>query len=219
MLHQKSQLREDQSRRWVCLGNLAGQSSWLMWPKSGGTPRRFAALDFETADYGRDSACSLAIVVGEGTQIVDKGYFLIRPPRSTILFTYIHGLTWSHVAEQPTFGELWPVAARLLDGVEFIAAHSAAFDRSVLYACCTKAGHTPPATPFYCTVKLARKAWNLRPTKLPDVCRFLNFPLKHHDAASDAMACAHIVLATRQQNIPLTGKLGPYKGWLDRSTR
>ena len=28
-------------------------------------PVRFAALDFETADYGRDSACALSIVIVE----------------------------------------------------------------------------------------------------------------------------------------------------------
>ena len=61
---------------------------------------RFAAIDFETADTGRDSACALAIIVVEGTKIVDKGYFLIRPPRRQFLFTYIHGITWDHVIER-----------------------------------------------------------------------------------------------------------------------
>lgn len=182
-------------------------------------PERFAAIDFETADTGRDSACALAIIVVEGTKIVDKGYFLIRPPRRQFLFTYIHGITWTQVAKEPTFGELWPTAAKLLDGVEFIAAHSASFDRSVLYTCCNDHGHTPPATPFYCTVKLARTAWDIRPTKLPDVCRHLKLPLVHHQAESDATACANIVIAARAQGIPLCGKLGKYTGHLSRSLR
>ena len=49
--------------------------------------------------------------------------------------------------------------------------------------------------PFLCTVKLARATWNLYPTKLPDVCRHLGLDLDHHDAASDANACARIVVA------------------------
>jgi DNA polymerase-3 subunit epsilon len=42
---------------------------------------------------------------------------------------------------------------------------------------------------------LARKKWKLYPTKLPDVCRYLDIPLNHHEALSDAMACAKIVIA------------------------
>ncbi|QEL14482.1 3'-5' exonuclease [Limnoglobus roseus] len=170
---------------------------------------RFAALDFETADHGRDSACSVGIIVVEGTTVVEKGHFLIRPPRPHILFSYIHGITWAHVQNQPTFGELWPTAAKLLDGVEFIAAHAAAFDRGVLYACCATAGLPRPVHPFYCTVSMARKAWGVKPTKLPNVAQFLGLPLKHHDAESDALACAGIVIAARQQGRPLWGKLNP----------
>ena len=159
---------------------------------------RFAAIDFETADNGADSACAVALVVVDGLTIVETGHFLIRPPRERILFTYIHGIAWEHVKDQPTFGELWPEAAKLLDGVEFLAAHNAPFDRNVLRACCAVAGLPVPALPFQCTVKVARRTWNVRPTKLPDVCRFLNLQLKHHDAESDATACANIVIAARK---------------------
>ena len=132
---------------------------------------RFAAIDFETADYGRDSACSLAIVVVEGTTVVDRGYFLIRPPRRQIHFTYIHGITWADVAMSPSFGEMWPAASQLLSNVEFIAAHNASFDRSVLYTCCAKAGLPLTQLPFYCTVKIARKAWSLRPLRVSTSAR------------------------------------------------
>lgn len=159
---------------------------------------RFAAIDFETADYGPDSACSVALVVVDGLTIVNTGHFLIRPPRDRFHFTYIHGITWDHVKDQPTFGELWPAAEKLLDGVEFLAAHNAPFDRNVLRACCVAAGLPVPAIPFRCTVQVARKTWKVFPTKLPDVCRYLNLPLKHHDAESDATACANIVIAARK---------------------
>lgn len=32
---------------------------------------RFAALDFETADYGRDSACALSVVIVDNDRVVD----------------------------------------------------------------------------------------------------------------------------------------------------
>ena len=69
------------------------------------------------------------------------------------------------------------------------------FNISVLNACCEKADIEPPLIPFKCTVALARKKWKLHPTKLPDVCRYLDIPLNHHEALSDAMACAKIVIA------------------------
>jgi DNA polymerase-3 subunit epsilon len=155
----------------------------------------FVALDFETADQGRDSACSIALVRVEGSAIVRREHHLIRPPRRTFQFTSIHGISWSQVADAPSFAELWPQLAACLDGAQFIAAHNASFDAGVLRACCEQAGLRPPAQPFVCTVQMARQAWNLRPTKLPDVCRHLGLPLRHHDALSDAEACANIVLA------------------------
>jgi DNA polymerase-3 subunit epsilon len=155
----------------------------------------FVALDFETADQGRDSACSIALVRVEGRTIVQREHRLIRPPRRTFVFTSIHGISWSQVADAPTFGELWPQLAPLLAGARFIAAHNASFDAGVMRACCEHAALPPPALPYLCTVKLARDTWNLRPTKLPDVCRHLGLALRHHDALSDAEACAAIVMA------------------------
>jgi len=155
----------------------------------------FVALDFETADPGRDSACSIALVRVEGRRIVQREHRLIRPPQRTFAFTSIHGISWSQVAEAPTFGELWPQLAPLLAGARFIAAHNASFDAGVMRACCEQAALAPPVLPYLCTVKLARDTWNLRPTRLPDVCRHLGLALRHHDALSDAEACAAIVLA------------------------
>jgi DNA polymerase III epsilon subunit-like protein len=39
----------------------------------------FAAIDFETADYGRDSACAVAVVRVEGQAIVDRAYYYVFP--------------------------------------------------------------------------------------------------------------------------------------------
>ena len=178
---------------------------------------RFAAIDFETADDGRDSACALAITVVEGTEIVQEGYFLIRPPRQYFLYTYIHGITWRDVADKPQFAEIWPSVAQLLTGVEFIAAHNASFDRSVLYHCCHSAGLVQPSHTFHCTVKLARQSWGVKPATLPDVCRHLGISLQHHQAESDARACAKIVIAARQQGLPMSRCLGKYSGRLPGS--
>lgn len=159
----------------------------------------FVALDFETADQGRDSACAVALVRVEKNRIVRRAYHLIRPPRTTFTFSYLHGITWRDVASKPGFNELWPDLSDMWENVAFLAAHNAAFDRSVMKACCTASGLKPPQLPFLCTVNLARRVWNIYPTKLPMVCDHLGISLKHHDAASDAEACARIVLAARKK--------------------
>ena len=155
----------------------------------------YVAIDFETADYSADSACAVGLVRVENGRIVRRESRLIRPPRTDFVFTYIHGITWEDVKDQPLFGEVWPQVSDILEGVEFIAAHNAPFDRGVLKACCVAARISPPAIPFKCTVQVARKKWSIHPTRLDNVCKVLGIPLKHHDAASDAEACARILIA------------------------
>lgn len=155
----------------------------------------FLAIDFETANHRRDSACAVGLAVGSGGRIVASESFLIRPPSREFVFTYIHGLTWNDVRGAPTFGELWPTLREWIDGADFLVAHNAPFDKGVLNACCSTYRVRPPNTQFACTVRIARAQWDIRPTKLPDVCQHLRIPLRHHDAASDAKACAQLVLA------------------------
>lgn len=161
----------------------------------------FVAIDFETAGRGRDSACSIGLVKVINGEIVEKAVHLIRPPSEEFLFTHIHGLTWEDVKDAPSFGEIWPKIAPMFDGAQFIAAHNASFDAGVLEACCKLYGLTAPDLPYQCTVQLARKTWALFPTKLSDVCRHLSIELNHHEALSDALACARIVIAASESRL------------------
>lgn len=174
----------------------------------------FVALDFETADQGRDSACSVGLVRVENGIITKKIVQLIRPPRfetgdlftpapAEFMFTYIHGIKPDMVADQPTFREAWPQLAPILRGAQFIAAHNAPFDNGVLNACCEAACLPKPTHRFVCTVRLARSTWSIYPTKLNNVCRHLNIELNHHEALSDALACAQIVIAAEKKGVKI----------------
>lgn len=160
---------------------------------------RFAAIDFETANYRGDSACAVGVVIVERGRIVERLYELIRPPSRQFMFTHIHGLSWSEVHDARSFDAVWEDIAGALAGVEFLAAHNAPFDKGVLGACCATYALPVPEQPFVCTVRLARARWDIRPTKLPDVCRYLGIDLRHHQADSDAEACARIVIAAQQE--------------------
>jgi DNA polymerase III epsilon subunit-like protein len=50
-----------------------------------GAALTFVAIDFETADHGPDSACAVGLVRVSGAEIVERKYYLIRPPRSSFL--------------------------------------------------------------------------------------------------------------------------------------
>ncbi|MEW5729744.1 MAG: 3'-5' exonuclease [Pseudomonadota bacterium] len=156
----------------------------------------FAAIDFETADQGRDSACAVALVVVRDGAVTDAVHHLIRPPRRRILFTHIHGIRWADVEDAPDFGQVWPAIAPLVAAAPFLVAHNAPFDKGVLEGCCAAHGIPSPGKQFVCTVQAARRTWPHLPRhRLPDVCGHLGLELDHHQALSDAMACARILLA------------------------
>jgi len=163
----------------------------------------FTAIDFETADYGRDSACSVGLVRVENNKIVRSESYLIRPPRQTFLFTEIHGLSWADVKDAPTFKQVWHEMDGFFQGSDFFAAHNASFDKGVLNACCAQAGIAVPEQPFRCTVKLARNVLKISPAKLSHVCHHLSIPLNHHNALSDAMACAQIMITVLEHQAEL----------------
>ena len=165
----------------------------------------FTAIDFETANYQRDSACSLAMIKVIDGAIVDRWFALIHPPPGDFVFTYLHGISEADVASAKTFAEHWPDIRAFCRDTPILAAHNAAFDREVLQSCCRFYRIKPPPYRFVCTVQAARWAWPGLPRHTLDaVCRKLNLPLNHHDAQSDAQACARILLRTIQDGYPIS---------------
>lgn len=156
----------------------------------------FVAIDFETAHYDRDSACSVALVRVEHGRIVRREQRLIKPPRrAQWMFQHIHGISRDDVADAPGFGAVWPGLEPLLAGAAGLVAHNAPFDRGVLLASCRGAGLPEPQVGFLDSVRGARKAWNLASASLEAVCAHLDIPLaRHHDALCDAEATAHVWL-------------------------
>lgn len=159
----------------------------------------FAAIDFETANYDRDSACAVGVAIVRDGRMVSLERRLIRPPTQDFYFTYIHGLTWEDVRSAPAFSQVWEDIFPAFADVDFLVAHNAPFDRSVLNACCEGHRLSRPRQKFVCTVEVARSIFEIYPTKLSDVCRKLKIPLDHHEAGSDAEASARILLAAAER--------------------
>ncbi len=155
----------------------------------------FTAIDFETANGSRASACAVALVRVRGGQVVEQIDSLIRPEDGGGFSGFnirIHGIRPSHVVSAPTWAQLWPVVAEFV-GSDALLAHNAPFDRGVWRAVCQLAGIGATEPQFHCTVRLSRRFLPLPSHRLPAVVQALNLPdFRHHEAAADALACAQI---------------------------
>ena len=154
----------------------------------------FAAIDFETANSNRASACAMAVVVVENNQIKDKKSWLIRPKK--LYFDpyniHIHGITENDVINEPEFDELWPIIKDFIKEKTIIA-HNASFDLSVLRYLFNEYGIEFPNLNYSCSIIIAKKTWPGLPSyKLNLIAKHLGIKLKHHDPLEDAMACAEI---------------------------
>lgn len=171
---------------------------------------KIVAIDFETADFGADSACALGIVAIEDGVIARSEARLIRPPRDKFVFTYIHGITWGDVKDEAEFADVWDGFHDYWRDADYLVAHNAPFDRKVLYTCCAKAGRPKPDAPFACTVRIARTHFKFKPANLAYVSGQLGIGLKHHDAGSDALACASIAAKALAEGYSISSAmLGP----------
>ncbi len=154
------------------------------------------ALDFETANEQRASACAVGIARVSAGRVVDRRSWLVRPAelRFSGINVSIHGITEDDVRGAPTFDRLWPELKPILSQGTVIA-HNAGFDMSVLRHTLNLYRIPFPPIRYLCTVTLSRLTWpRLSNHKLNTVADHLGLSLKHHDAEDDAVACAGISL-------------------------
>lgn len=156
----------------------------------------FVAIDFETANRYRWSACSVGVAIVAGGRIVDHGSALINPdgefsPNNQA----IHGLGPDDVASAPRFHQLWPELAELLDG-QLMIAHVASFDIGVLRQCVAREELDGIDIRAACSWRTSRLVWEALPSYgLGYMCKHLALAHSHHEAGSDALACAEVMLA------------------------
>jgi DNA polymerase-3 subunit epsilon len=155
----------------------------------------FIAIDFETAKYSRESACSVGLVKFLNGKASDTFYSLIRPPVLYIRpdFTEIHGLTVEDVRDAPSFAEVWENSLRPFIGGLPLAAHNAAFDMGVLRAALDWYELPVPPLKYFCTLKLARAAWpELKSHALTSLGEHFGIGYDAHNALADAQTCGII---------------------------
>lgn len=156
----------------------------------------FTAFDFETANSYPRSACALGIVKVQDGHIIDKRYWLIKPDPFEMGFFQkkTHGIDLSSLEDKPTFQSLWPYIRKYIDG-QVIVAHNAPFDYRVLTSLGEHYKLNINTTSIFCTYNVAPMFWPYRSNyRLNDICDILGIELNHHEALSDATACAQIAI-------------------------
>jgi DNA polymerase-3 subunit epsilon len=155
----------------------------------------FTAVDFETSAWPKASACAVGAVQVRDGKITDSFYSLLKPPNYPY-WNYVetHNITRAMVENAPTFPEVWPKLKSILADGPFVA-HYASFDWAVLTR--TLAYYKLPTFELerICTCRLAqRKCPELPRHDLATVAAHLGIDLNHHQAASDARACAEVAI-------------------------
>lgn len=162
---------------------------------------RAIAIDFETANERRDSACAIGLAWIDDGVVSRREYRLIRPPEMRFHpgNIRVHGIWPEQVEGEPEFPDIWRQFAGDVEDRLFIA-HNAAFDSAVLAGMLAR--YRMPALPvqFACSLQMSRRAWpGLASHRLNMVSDFLGVSFQHHHAGEDAFACAQIALAALRE--------------------
>lgn len=159
----------------------------------------FVAIDFETANSARASACQIGLAKFQDGELVDQFESLVRPHQSMSHFdsynTLIHGISEREVQSAPEFIDLWRSISEFV-GEAPLVAHNAGFDMSVLRELLNVYELEYPTLDYFCTFMLARNLLQPAELNLSFVARELGVALtNHHDALADAIAAGEIAQA------------------------
>ena len=161
-------------------------------------PLDFTAVDFETANSFAASACSVGLVKVRDGRVVDQASWFIRPPSGYDHFsewnTRIHGIVASDVDTAQQWHEQLGDLTEFADG-DTLVAHNAGVDLGVSRAACAASEVDVPQFRYLCSLRVARKTYNLDSYRLPVAAMAAGFEgFRHHDALADSQACAAIIV-------------------------
>lgn len=151
-------------------------------------PATFTAIDVETAHGKRFSICQVGLVRFEEGVITRKICQLIQPPQN--IYSYyniqIHGITPEMTIDAPCFDDVWGQFKPFIED-QLLVAHNASFDISCLSQTLAYYDLAVPKFEHQCTYRIFKK-------NLASLCNEFHINLNHHNALSDALACAQLYL-------------------------
>lgn len=163
----------------------------------------FITIDFETANAERHSPCEIGLTFVQNRKIVETRSWLIKPKQYPMFDPFnilIHGIRPEDVAECDEFDMLWQKEIKTLVQGQFLIAHNAGFDISVLRNT-LNAYHIPfPSIQYSCSYIFSKRVWEkMLSYDLKSLCRLNKIELNHHRAGSDSRACAELCIKAFEQ--------------------
>jgi DNA polymerase-3 subunit epsilon len=160
----------------------------------------FIAIDFETANASRASACEWGFSYWEGGSVVKSSATLLQPPSPYNYFdpfnVALHGISEEDVVDGTTFEKVLEELSGTFKEVPVIA-HNTGFDMSVIRKTCELLDIPYPDLNYYCTLVLARKSFaddpNVVSFKLENLVNLIGVDWnQEHRAEGDATAAGHL---------------------------
>lgn len=164
----------------------------------------FTAIDFETAQWNPNSICQVGLIRVENGLIVEKVNQLVRPPNNQYFYKNIeiHGIKPEDTEDAPNFDAVWCDIKKFVED-QVLVAHNSQFDVNCLRHTLAYYDEIQPVFEERCTRKIYRRG-------LSYLSKKYKIALNHHDALSDANACAQLYLKhLAHQSLPRTGSLFP----------
>jgi len=163
----------------------------------------FVAIDFETAVSHH--VCAVGIVTVEDGCIAEKYYSLVQPPDNYYNWrtVEVHGIRPQDTVQAPLFCDIFPEIQKRLEG-KLVVAHNESFDRNVLKKSmadnCLDYDELNISDRWECTMKMCRKSDKYPSGKLNECCAVEGIKLNHHEALSDALACAQLYMRLKSES-------------------
>ncbi|MFO7891027.1 MAG: exonuclease domain-containing protein [bacterium] len=149
----------------------------------------FIAFDVETASSNPASICQVGYVKVRNLKIIESRSYLVQPPGNEYraFNSNIHGISALETEISPAFPEVWKKIKNDFKS-HLLVAHNASFDASALISALAYYNIKQPKLDIACTYQLTK-------LKLNSLCQSLRVCLDdHHDALSDAEACANCLI-------------------------
>ena len=161
----------------------------------------YIAIDFETANYYKNSACSVGLVRLIDGKETDSVYSLIHPAKMYFIPEWtetIHHISYDDVRDKPYFPEVWdtivmPFINKTPD-IPLVAHNESMFDMPVIKNCCEYFGMEVPKLEYFDSLIVAKKTWpDLESHRLTALGEYFKIEYLAHDALEDSRTCGQII--------------------------
>ncbi len=162
--------------------------------------KTYTAIDFETAHYQPWSICQVGLVRVENQVITEQLSIFVQPPGNYYRnnFIDIHGITPEQTADAPTFDMIWHQIEPFIKHQNVVAHNGFGFDFRCMKQTLEYYGISNPEFTGHCTYRIFGD-------NLASLCGEYNISLNHHDALSDARACAQLFNLHLNKNLNING--------------